>query len=187
MNWTRSAKINRSNEKALLEQSLDLQNLLATLDESGVHYLIVGGVAARAYGASRVTEDLDLVIERTDANLDNVSTALRAMNARLRVEGMTDEEAKSLPVHIDRHMLKSAGMTTWMTDFGPLDLLAGLESTDAGLKDFNALVNSSTVLQGVGFTLRVAGLSEIIEAKSLADRPKDREALPELRQLEQDS
>lgn len=100
----------------MLGESLDLQNLLATLDKSGVRYLIVGGVAARAYGASRVTEDLDVVIERTDANLDNVSTALRAMNARLRVEGMTDEEAKSLPVLIDRHMLKSAGMTTWMTD-----------------------------------------------------------------------
>jgi hypothetical protein len=78
-------------------------------------------------------------------------------------------------------------MTTWMTDFGPLDLLAGLESTDAGLRDFNSLVSNSTVLQGVGFALRVAGLSEIIEAKTLADRPKDREALPELRQLERDS
>lgn len=105
------------------------------------------------------------------------------MNARLRVEGMTDEEAKQLPVVIDTHMLKSARLTTWQTDFGPLDVLAGLESQKVPFKDFEFLETNASTIQGDGFLLRTAALTDIIEAKEFANRPKDQEALPELRRL----
>ena len=36
------------------------------------------------------------------------------------------------------------------------------------------------MLQGQGFTIRAAGLDDIIQAKEQAGRPKDLEALPEL-------
>ena len=110
-----------------------LPRLIEVLERHGVEYLIVGGAAAYAYGASRPTEDIDCVVRRDRANLDRLAAALRELGARLRVAGMTDEEARQLPVQIDATTLDMAGMITWMTDAGPFDVLAGLEGRDGRL------------------------------------------------------
>jgi hypothetical protein len=96
---------------------------------------------------------------------------------------MTDAEAQALPVQIDGTTLDLAGMSTWMTDAGPFDVLAGLEAPDGRLVPYEELALRATVLEGDGFVIRAAGLEDIIRAKERADRIKDREALPELRRL----
>ena len=97
----------------------DLGRLVEVLDRHRVDYLLlVGGVAALAYGAKRPTEDADCVVGRERSNLDRLAAALRELDARLRVAGLSDEEARRLPVQIDAAALESAGMTTWMTDAG---------------------------------------------------------------------
>ena len=161
----------------------DLPRLIKVLDRWEVEYLIVGGAAAYAYGAERPTEDADCVVRRERANLDRLAGALRELHARLRVGGMTDAEAQTLPVQIDGTALDMAGMSTWMTDAGPFDVLAGLEAHDGRLVSYEELVERSTVLRGDGFVIRAASLEDIIRAKERADRDKDREALPELRRL----
>jgi hypothetical protein len=105
------------------------------------------------------------------------------MNARLRVSGMTDAEARMLPVQIDAMTLDMAGMSTWMTDAGPFDVLAGLEAPDGRLVPYEELADRATLLQGDGFVVRAASLEDVIRAKERADRPKDRDALPELREI----
>src|SRR5699024_12101620 len=57
---------------------------------------------------------------------------------------------------------------------------------DGRLKSYEELVERSTVLQGDGFVIQVASLDDIIEAKERANRPKDREGLPELRAIRED-
>ena len=90
----------------------DLRRLIEVLDRHGVEYLMVGGVAAIGYGAERQTEDADCVVRRERANLDRLADALREMHARLRVGGMTDAEAKTLPVQIDGTTLAMAAIST---------------------------------------------------------------------------
>jgi hypothetical protein len=63
--------------------------------------------------------------ERT--NLDRLAGALRELHFRLRVGGITDTEARTLPVQVDGTILDMAGMSTWMTDTGPFAVLAGIE------------------------------------------------------------
>ena len=65
------------------------------LDRHGVDYVLVGGAAAAMLGAERLTQDVDCVISRQLANLERVASALQELGARLRVAGMTDEEARS--------------------------------------------------------------------------------------------
>jgi len=74
-------------------------------------------------------------------------------------------------------------MSTWMTDAGPFDVLAGLEAPDGHLVPYEELATRATVLYGDGFTIRAAALEDIIGAKERANWAKDREALPELRAL----
>jgi hypothetical protein len=159
---------------------LDLARLIAALNRQRVDYLLCGGAAATAYGAQRPSEDADCVVRRERANLDRLAAALRELNARLRVAGMTDDEAKQLSVQIDGTTLADLSVTTWMTDAGPFDVLAGLEASDGRLVPYEELVQRGSVLQGQGFLVHAAGLEDIIRAKERANRPKDREALPEL-------
>ena len=39
----------------------DLGRLLAALVDAGVDFIVVGGAAATAHGASRLTQDIDVV------------------------------------------------------------------------------------------------------------------------------
>ena len=162
---------------------VDLGRLIGALDRHGVKYLLCGGAAATAYGAARPTEDADCVVSRERANLDRLAEVMRELNARLRVAGITDAEAKMLPVQIDGATLEDLSITTWMTDAGPFDVLAGLEAPDGRLVPYEELVQQASVIQGQGFVIHAAGLVDIIRAKERADRPKDREALPELRAM----
>ena len=161
----------------------DLPRLIEVLDRHEVEYLVVGGAAAYAYGAERRTEDADCVVNRERANLERLAAALRELHARLRVGGMTDAEARALPVQIDATSLDLAGMSTWMTDAGGFDVLAGLEAADGHLVPYDELVTRSTVVRGDGFVIHVAALEDIIVAKERANRSKDHDVLSELRAL----
>jgi hypothetical protein len=161
----------------------DLPRLIEALDRHRVEYLVCGGAAAQAYGLDRATEDADCVVRRGRANLDRLAAAMRELRARLRVAGMSDDEARLLPVQVDGATLADMSLTTWMTDAGPFDVLDGLEAKDGRVVPYEELVKRSTVLRGDGFTIRAAALEDIIAAKERADRPKDREALPALRAI----
>lgn len=151
--------------------------LVEALDRHGIDYLLVGGAAAFIYGATRLTEDADCVIRRERANLSRLADAMRELHARLRVGGMTDDEARQLPVKVDASMLQGMEITTWMTDAGGFDILPG------HIVPLEELVTRGTAIPYNGVTIRLASLEDIITAKEHADRPKDHEALPELRAL----
>ena len=160
--------------------SLDLPRLIEVLNRHEVEYLLVGGVAATAYGAERETEDADCVVRRERANLERLAAALRELHARLRIARLSDEEAKQLKIQLDGVMLENSGNSTWTTDAGPFDALADLKDSSGRSVPYEELITRSTVLRGDGFVLHVASLDDVIAAKTFANREKDREALPEL-------
>jgi hypothetical protein len=56
----------------------DLERILRTLDRHRVEYVLVGGLGARAHGATRPTEDVDFVPHAISDNLDRLADALRS-------------------------------------------------------------------------------------------------------------
>ena len=124
-------------------QRFDPERILAVLDRHGVDYVMVGGFASQLHGARRQTYDIDFVPAATEANDDRLAAALRELGARLRVAGLTDEEARQLPVTIDAATLQAFGSTTWTTDAGPLDVLRELPVT-GGRRTFDELIQRCT-------------------------------------------
>ena len=51
--------------------------MLKAMHESGVDYVLVGGVAMNLHGFARVTEDVDLFVRTSEANIALVREALR--------------------------------------------------------------------------------------------------------------
>jgi len=146
----------------------------------------VGGVAAGAYGATRLTADFDCVVRRAAENLDRLAAALRELNARLRVDRLPDDEAAALPFRIDTQTLLHSEIWTLRTDAGDIDVLADIPDRHGQRRRYEDLVSTATTMQRSGQVLRLAALAEIIASKEWADRPKDHEALPELRRLAAD-
>jgi hypothetical protein len=112
-----------------------------------------------------------------------VAAALRELGAYLRVAGLSDEEARALPAQLDGYSLARIEISTWRTDAGDLDILVNIPGADGRRRRYEDLVDAATIVQGTGFAIRAAALKDIIASKQWADRPKDREALPELHHL----
>lgn len=108
---------------------------------------------------------------------------MRELGARLRAEGLSDEEAKTLPLRLDGATLAANEISTWRTDAGDFDVLTNIPARDGRRLHYEDLSGRAEIVEGHGFTVRAASLSDIIASKEGADRPKDRAALDELRAL----
>lgn len=162
---------------------LDFERVLRVLEEHKVRYVVVGGGAASLHGAARATIDTDCVVLRTPENLDRVGRALRDLGAFLRVAGLSDEEARALPVRTTATALDNMGTTTWRTAAGDLDVMVDMPDRTGRRLNYEQLVPRARRIGTGSFVVRVAALDDIIASKEFAGRPKDLEALPELRAL----
>lgn len=167
------------------DPSLDLELILDALDRHKVNYLVVGGTAANAYGATRVTKDFDCIPEGSTENLGRLAAAMRYLNAWLRVGGLTDAEAKELPTAIDAFSLQRMEISTWRTDAGDFDVLADMPDRQGQHLRFDDLSPRAVTVTVGGLTIRLAALADVIASKEWANRPKDREALPELHAIQE--
>lgn len=79
---------------------IDYAALLRALHECGVRFVIVGGAAATAHGSARLTQDLDLVYERSPDNLERLARALAPHEPYLR------GAPEGLPLRLDAETLR---------------------------------------------------------------------------------
>lgn len=163
----------------------DVGRIVEVLDRHGVEYLLVGGVAATAYGAERLTGDADTLVRRTPANLEATAAVLRDLHAFLLVEGLSDEEARALPVQIDALMLSRMEISTWRTDAGDIDVLVEIPARDGSRLIYEDLLPRAVEApyREDRIIVRIAALDDIIASKQWANRPKDHDALGELLRL----
>lgn len=158
---------------------LDRGRILAALERYEVRYVLVGGLAAQAYGALRVTKDLDLCPQWSDRNLQLLASALRELDGRYK------NVADHLRLPPDARLIAGQEIGSWRTSGGDVDVLNGIprQRTPRRVARYEQLLEDSAVLAIDGREIPVASLDAIIRSKEIADRPKDRDALPELRDL----
>lgn len=156
----------------------DFLDLLERLDESGLEFVIVGGVAARLYGGSRVTHDVD-VVPRIDAD-----AWARAIDALWEAGGRPR-------IPEPRERVRDAGQVArWITEKGMLalsfrspdgyaevDLLVG----EAGR--FDELERRATRVEIAGHVFQVAHIDDLIAMKRRAGRPHDLVDVEELQRI----
>lgn len=148
----------------------DFRALLKALTDGNVEYLIIGGAAATAHGASRLTLDLDIVYRRTSENTVRLAAALAPHSPYLR--GMPP----GLPFRLDGRTIWNGLNFTLTTTLGEIDLLG--EITAGG--GYEELLPYSLPLEVYGVQCLCLGLERLIFVKRAVGRPKDLEALAEL-------
>jgi hypothetical protein len=68
-------------------REFDLRALLVALNESGVSFVVIGGVAVGAHGYARGTEDLELVPDPDPENLARLTKTLERLDSTLPTVG----------------------------------------------------------------------------------------------------
>lgn len=155
----------------------DFGALLKTLTEQEVAFIVVGGAAAIAHGSARLTQDLDIVYQRSQINLDRLVAALDTLQPYLR--GVPP----GLPFRWDRSTLERGLNFTLVTSLGDIDLLGEIP----GGGRYEDLSSGAIHLQVFHTDCLCLSLAQLIAAKRAAGRPKDLDALAELEAIEEES
>ncbi|MEO8323425.1 MAG: hypothetical protein ABI571_04715, partial [Actinomycetota bacterium] len=100
-----------------------------------------------------------------EENRQHLATALKEMDARLRAPD--PEDAVEIP--LDARMLASASVMTFVTRFGPFDVLF----TPAGAPPYEELRARAVEVSRFGVPIRVADVRDIVAMKRATGREKD--------------
>ena len=154
---------------------LDPEKLVTTLAKHGVRYVLIGALAARMQGFPRVTADADVTPANDPANLKQLATALRELNARVYTEAVPE----GLAFDCSAAMLSRAAMWNLVTAAGRVDV----SFQPAGTDGYDDLARGAVQYDVFGTVLQVARLEDIVRSKEAANRPKDRQDVLILKEM----
>jgi hypothetical protein len=146
-----------------LGNALDPGPLLRILDQHGVDFVVIGGLAGLAQGSSYPTFDLDVAYSREPGNLQRLASALEEIGVTLR------GAPPDLPFKPDVRTLSNGANFTFKTPHGSLDILGDI----AGVKNYEGLRARAKIEEISGVGVRVAALDDLIAMKRAANRVKD--------------
>lgn len=152
-------------------KQFDLHALLEALNESGVRFVVIGGVAVGAHGYVRGTEDLDLVPDPDPENLARLTKALGKLESTLPTVGDRPFDPTT-----DAGVIRRGGNVTAMTRFGELDVVQRAR----GVPSYTQLDEDAVDSELLGVPVRVCSLSRLREMKMAQDREQDRADLANL-------
>ena len=138
-------------------------DLLAALAGAQVDFVVIGGVALITRGGSRLTNDLDVVYERSAQNLERLVKAIGPLHPRLR------GAPAGLPFFFDERSLRSGLNFALVTDLGELDLLGEV----TGLGAYDQVLALSSVVSLFGHDVQVLNLEGLERSKRAAGSAKD--------------
>ena len=149
---------------------MKIADLLETLSEARVDYVLVGGLAVQLHGYMRSTFDIDLVLAMNDENL------CRFIEVAKRLE-----MKPVIPVDIDA-LRDSWQIEQWHREKGMLafalrELRAGGNVIDVLVRpeiSYERLLEDAVAAELSGNTVRIASIDHLVLMKRAANRPKDR-------------
>jgi hypothetical protein len=153
--------------------AVDLAQVIPPLARAKVDFILIGGMAAILHGSARVTFDVDLVYSRADENIERLAVTLAPHKPYLR------EAPPGLPFAWDAKTIRSGFNFTLTTELGDIDLLGEV----AGGETYSDLLPHSFEVEAFGIGFKCLDLPTLIRIKEATARPKDREAIAELRVL----
>jgi predicted nucleotidyltransferase len=146
-----------------------LEPIFVALNDAGVRYVIVGGLATVLHGFSRLTHDVDLAVDLVPAEAVKVIDVLTAMGFRPRAPVDARDFARA---EMRAEWLREKNMTVFSL-WDPNNPLRVVDLFVANPIDFEELWRGAEEVALQGTTVRIASIDHLIEMKRLAGRPRD--------------
>lgn len=151
------------------EEQFEPERVVAALNESGVRYVVVGGLAVGAHGVVRATRDLDLVPDQEPRNMARLADALMRLGAEHPVDGALTGDNLARPV--------SMKLQTTAGEVHVLNRMPGSPPFD------NLSADALQVEVVTGIVAPVCSLAHLRQMKRASERPRDAVDLAELDEL----
>ena len=156
----------------------DFLIFLEKLNDEGVEFVIVGGVAARLYGSTRLTHDVDVVPNLTPESWRKTVECIWEMGGRPRIPESMESIAD---VGNIRAWIAEKG--TRALNFRSQDGFVEIDLLVAESDRFSSLKEKATAVEFRGKTYLVAALDDLIAMKQAAGRPQDLLDIQELEEI----
>lgn len=165
--------VKRSSVEAIVQQ----------LNEAGVRYLVVGGLAVVAHGHVRFTAGVDLVLDLDESNLRRALGALVGLGYQPRAPVPLEQFADT---GIRKSWIADKGLTVFslFSDQHPATEIDLFVADPLGFAD--AYPRAVTVEVAPGIEATIAGIDDLIRLKRDAGRPVDLLDIEELEKLRED-
>lgn len=143
------------------------------LSRARLEFIVIGGVAATLHGSRFVTDDVDVLVALTDANLGILAVLLGDLEAH---------DSRRRPIPAVMESLADGGSARLRTALGGFDVMTEIPAE--GDFSYDALRSRAHELRIGRHDVLVAALDDIIAMKEQAHRVKDLARLPELRRIQ---
>lgn len=140
--------------------------ILQDLNETGVRYVLIGGIALIRHGVVRATRDIDAVFDPDPANVDRIRSLVERWGATHPDGSPLSEKA----VRTDRSI-------HLRTPFGDLDLVSE-KITSISFADLLARADTKKV---DGVEAPICSLADLVAMKQAVGRERDLADLSDLR------
>lgn len=148
-------------------------DLLERLVHAGVDFVIVGGYAGVIHGCTYVTQDVDICCDFAPANLLALQRAISDLHP---VHRMTPGRK---PLELTPKTAPEFKNLYLDTDLGHLDCLSEIQ----GIGPYARVRQASQPIEVESMRLRVLTMDALIASKEAMNRPRDREAIRQLKAI----
>lgn len=157
--------------------------IFKALQQHGVRYLTVGGLATVLHGYARLTADIDLIIQLEEANCLKGIEALLTIGFKPRAP----VDARDFANREKRESWISEKGLTVFSLYGNTGIPIEVDLFVREPIDFNKLWNKKVDRDIDGVTIHVIDKNSLIELKKLSGRPKDLEDIKALQELDDEN
>ncbi len=153
-------------------------DLLLTLSNAQVDFIVIGGVAVGVHGFTRATKDLDIVPSPDRENLTRLARVLTEIKAQhVGVGDFLPEEFPYDPT--DPEQLAEGANFRLNTSHGPMDIMQWVAGIETDLA-YHELERLAVEVRFRDTQVRVCSLEHLRAMKRAAGRPRDLEDLEQL-------
>jgi predicted nucleotidyltransferase len=150
---------------------VSLGELLKTLIDAQIDFVLIGGYASVVHGSTMVTRDLDICALVTPVQIEKLRKCLSSFHPTHR---MTPKRLSFLQFPEDSKGVKNIYLET---DLGVLDVISEV----TGVGDFSRVASQSIEIHLYGRKCKVISVEDLIAAKEAMGRDKDKAVVRELK------
>lgn len=171
--------------------SFEPDRMLLMLAEHGVDFVVIGGIAAIAYGSQQMTFDLDILYQESRENRERLAGALGALDAKVWMSiDATPMEARRLrpwqmaardaACRVDADLLGRWRNHHFVTPIGVLDCMVTVPGAPSYVDALQRAMETSLEEHA---RIYIVDLDDLIAMKRAVGRPKDLLAVEELLEI----
>lgn len=149
----------------------DVAELLASLIAANVGFVVVGGLAASAWGVPGRRKDVDVVLDPRPAHLARTAELVVRLAGYADHGGMRSRSPAAIAI-----ALRNKRRVLLSTNLGHLDVVNRVD----GVPSYDTLRRDAVPLSVHGVRVRVCSLAHLQSMKRTADRESDRRDLDQL-------